>query len=439
MPAARMFRPVAPLETSASTSGDVTSVLLDCLHQDPRRAGRERLASLTDAEWVSLVELAREQGVKSLLHDRLASRGIDALVPDRIRAGLATTFRHIAARNLLILHGAGRAAAALQAHGIPVIVLKGAFLATEVYRNPAGRSMVDVDLLVPVEHVGSASKILQAEGYEPQAPIALGDPAAAYPQQHHLPRFMKPGHAGIELHWRLAPNPHCDVPGLWQRGRPARVGGVDTLALCAEDLLLHLCGHATYNHVIEMGLRPSCDIAETIRRFGDRLDWSALVARAAEWRWSRGVYLSLRLARDLVGAAVPDAVLLALQPVEFDDTLIAVARGITLTDGRKNRAMPATMVKMSDAATFQAKVRACVRQIFVPRSELADHYAVRRDSRRLLFYYLVRLKDLLVRHGRTAVRVFRGDPALASMAHQKAIVQDWLAEHDATTRSSHHG
>ena len=40
----------------------------------------------------------------------------------------------------------------------------------------------------------------------------------------------------------------------------------------------------------------------------------------------RGVYLSLRLARDLVSAAVPDAVLTALQPAEFDDTLIAVAR-----------------------------------------------------------------------------------------------------------------
>src|SRR6185295_11607743 len=119
-----MVRPVASRKTSASQSGAVTSVLLDCLHQDPRRASRERLASLTDAEWVSVVELAREQGVKSLLHDRLVSRGLDALAPDAVRAGLADTFRRIAARNLLILHDAGRVAAALYADGIAVIVLK---------------------------------------------------------------------------------------------------------------------------------------------------------------------------------------------------------------------------------------------------------------------------------------------------------------------------
>ena len=138
MPATRMFRPVGPPETS----GDVTSALLDCLHQDPRRAGRERLASLTGAEWLSLVELAREQGVKSLLHDRLASRGIDP--PDRVRAGLAATFRRIAARNLLILHGAGRAAAPLQAHGIPVLVLKAPLPASAAYLNPTGPPMVAV-------------------------------------------------------------------------------------------------------------------------------------------------------------------------------------------------------------------------------------------------------------------------------------------------------
>ena len=88
------------------------------------------------------------------------------------------------------------------------------------------------------------------------------------------------------------------------------------------------------------------------------------------------------------------------------------------------------MVKMSKATTFLARARECVSGVFVPRSVIAETYAVPPDSHRLLFYYLVRFKELLSRHGRDAFRVFRGDSVLTSMARQRAIVHNWLTEND---------
>lgn len=70
--------------------------------------------------------------------------------------------------------------------------------------------------------------------------------------------------------WDVLSRPYpfkLDVADLWARARPARIAEAETWTLCPEDLLLHLCLHATFHRKFvqeHVGLRPFCDIAESL-------------------------------------------------------------------------------------------------------------------------------------------------------------------------------
>jgi len=401
-------------------------LLLQCLRQDAR-VDRGRLSALAAEEWASLRSMASAHGVQELLLSRLAESGLDTAMPESMLADTRDAARRAAVRSLGLLRDLDRVGEALHAARIPVIALKGAHLARAVYTSAALRSMSDVDLLVHAGDLARATSALEIEGYAPRAPAGKAvEPPTANP--YHLPRFFKRGAVGIELHWTLpSPSAFCDEQGVWDRAVPLRTGDGNLLALCPEDLLLHLCAHASYQHYFEMGLRPACDVAATIERYRDRLDWTAVVARAQQWRWDRGTYLSLRLAREMLGATVPDSALCALRPADFDETFITAARTLTLLDSRTHRALPATLGAATAARGARQRVVEVLRRVFLPRALVANLYAVSPRSFKVLLYYPIRLKDLLRRHAHLAFQLFGGDPILRSITTQKAAIRYWLS------------
>jgi hypothetical protein len=49
--------------------------------------------------------------------------------------------------------------------------------------------------------------------------------------------------------------------GIWEIARKTRIAGVDTLVLCPEDFLIHLCLHLM-QHIQDSGFFCPADIAE---------------------------------------------------------------------------------------------------------------------------------------------------------------------------------
>src|SRR5262245_61828751 len=105
------------------------NLLLDCLHQDVRRADRVRLGAIDTATWEAAHELSAVHGVQELLRSRLTERGLDRAVPARTLAAMRATARQGAIRSLERRRDLDRVCRALAARGIPVVVLKGAYLA----------------------------------------------------------------------------------------------------------------------------------------------------------------------------------------------------------------------------------------------------------------------------------------------------------------------
>ena len=200
-------------------------------------------------------------------------------------------------------------ATALTAESIPVVVLKGAYLAHIVYPSLALRDMQDIDLLVPREHLDRVTAVALARGYTPLRPFLVEQEAAA---MHHLTRLEKPDALSIEIHWNITtPNQIYSINPtiLWTHAVPVQIAGSGVLGLSAEHLLLHLCAHVSYQHGFEFWIRSLVDIATTIHRFDGELDWQFVEHQCRAWSWQRGVHLTLYLARELLGAAVPNDLL----------------------------------------------------------------------------------------------------------------------------------
>jgi hypothetical protein len=199
----------------------------------------------------------------------------------------------------------------------------------------------------------------------------------------------------IELHWTIAfPTGSVRIePGsLWDRAQPALIAGVEVLSLPPEDLLLHLCLHFCYHHGC-VGMRYLCDIAESIDRFGDKMNWPEVAERAHKWRASRYAGLALYLARNMLRAEVPGDLLERLVPGGIDQRVLEAARESVLTQTDYRQRVP--LFLLLGARSLEDKAKLSWKRVFLSRDEMAAKYPATRGSKHFYLYYALRLRDVI--------------------------------------------
>ncbi|MFN8443063.1 MAG: nucleotidyltransferase family protein [Caldilineaceae bacterium] len=414
---------------------EIQNLLLDSLRHTPPHDLAERLEKCSITGWQALVALAVEQQVAALLYHRLKTHNCEAALPSEIRQLLQKSHRVNASRNMQIYHALGQLLAALQKQQIPVLVLKGAHLGATVYESIALRSMVDMDILVQEANIMTAVEQLHALGYQPETPWRSLDAYLTY--RHHVPPFIHPNKVPvIELHWQVTPpNRGYAIPveQLWSHRRAAMLNGISAEGLCPEDLLIHVCVHATYHHWFQHGVRSLCDIAELLRYYGDTLDWETVRARAAAWQCERGVYLALSAAQQLLGVDIPNplvASLYSMKPTPFTRDEL---QGLLFPEQRASIVTPDSYFwSFLHKPTLASGVRSLRERLFLSPKEMATKYAIGVNSPWLYYYYGVRFKDLLGKFALKTWRVYFGDPNMMTMVKQQERLQQWLAGSKAT-------
>ncbi|MBN1483706.1 MAG: nucleotidyltransferase family protein [Chloroflexia bacterium] len=272
-------------------------------------AARE-LAGRDHLDWTALGELLGQQRLAPLFYG-IARR--QELVPAALEGQLRQAYLANAGRNILLFHELEGLLQQLQAEGIAVLLLKGAALGPAVYGNSALRPLGDVDLLVRREQVESARQLLVAAGYTPLLSQVREGSTVAYENELML---QKAGQVDtlLELHWGLIDSPyyqhHLDLDWFWQTAHPLPIGSATARTLGPEAQLLHLCAHLMLHHGSgeQLSLLWLHDVAETICRYREEIDWDLLLDRAR----SNDLVLSLqailpRVVQDWQ-APVPEAV-----------------------------------------------------------------------------------------------------------------------------------
>jgi Uncharacterised nucleotidyltransferase len=307
-------------------------------------------------------------------------------------------------------------------------VLKGAHLGQLVYESFALRTMCDVDVLVACDDLARAVAVLTELGLAPQY---YDVEEVDYARHHHLRPMARPDGVRVEIHWSIAqPSSPFDIDlqGLWHRAQRATIAGVETRVLSPEDLILHLCLHASFSHQFRVGLRAFWDIREVVRHHGEALDWQVVVRRAQQWGIGRYVYLTLRLVRELLEADIPAGAVAALEPPGFPPEVVAWARTCVFTPGSDTSVSP-SMAKLWMSRRLGAKLSVLWQTLYPSRAAMRHIYGVPARSRWIYLYYLVRGADLLLRYGRHAWGLWRGDHRTRDMLRavsERASLSEWL-------------
>ncbi|QYJ07448.1 nucleotidyltransferase family protein [Qipengyuania flava] len=252
----------------------------------------DEIRAIPASTWSIIAERAHEHRLEPLLYFRW--NGDDA-VPVALRDIWAAAYRQSAiaalaqrAALLSLVEDLGR-------EGITAVALKGAWLAWNIYPEPALRPLRDLDLLIAPEQALAARAHLLAKGWVEEDDDGL--PAEEWLERFkHLPALVAPDGTVLELHVRL-----------WDEdGRtPANVSGVLYRATALADhpalrfpdpvdMLMHLAVHATF-HRFDAGPLMLVDFDQLLAK--QAFDWESVWPRAASEGWDRALALVLAATR----------------------------------------------------------------------------------------------------------------------------------------------
>ncbi|MCA9968977.1 MAG: nucleotidyltransferase family protein [Anaerolineales bacterium] len=305
-----------------------TELILACARTAVDAATAERIDALLRQEldlrhvrWI-----ARRNAVTALVFRNLWPR-----LPEAMRQGQLQQLRQhaqwTAFTNLMRSRTLLELLDLLQAEGIAAIPYKGPVLGQVAYQDVALRQFGDLDLIVPAEKALQARDVLLRHGFIqtwPEAALTPAQEAQHLQTKYNFTLARASDNLEVELHWAVT-NRYINLPPraglLWSYLEPTALGGRMVPSFTPEVLLLILTAHGSnhcWNRLIWV-----CDVAETVRTFGARIDWERLLALAEAWHGQRMLLIGLHLAQTLLGAPLPAAV---AQTARADKTAVALAR-----------------------------------------------------------------------------------------------------------------
>lgn len=279
--------------------------------------------ALDAAGWTALIAMARAEQMLGTLAHRLEGLA----VPHTVARLLADARASAAQGRILALWEAEAARRALAPTGVPVVLLKGTAFVAAGLKAGEGRSIGDLDILVPRAALDAVEAALLEAGWEWVKPDPYDD---AYYRQwmHELPplihrerdRMIDVHHTILPLTARIRP----DAPGLLAASVPVE-GGLRTLS--ANDMIVHAAAHLFADGDLAGGMRNVWDVHCLVAE----ADITGLTERAAHHGLARETARALRLAAALYGEGA------RLNPADH-----AYLRRLTARDGWGRPTRPAT-------------------------------------------------------------------------------------------------
>ncbi|HYY72675.1 MAG TPA: nucleotidyltransferase family protein, partial [Candidatus Bathyarchaeia archaeon] len=255
-------------------------------------------------DWHRLLLLAEAHGVLGQLAACLNNETQLAMPPE-IKRTLAERRR---AQNFLTLRLTAELFRLLELFDkqkIVALVIKGPALAAQAYSDPSVRYYGDLDLLVRQRDIRRATELMIASGYEATVPLSAID-AGRIPGQYFFSKFdsqlLVELHNDLTLRYFPRPLPMEEFIGRQVR---VRIDSGEVPAPCVEDHLVLICVHGA-KHFWER-LSWIADVAGIIAR-QTGIDWQRAASTARTARSERLLHTGLRLATEVLGTKLPEAI-----------------------------------------------------------------------------------------------------------------------------------
>ena len=201
-------------------------------------------------------------------------------------------------------------------NNIAVIVLKGAAIAEELYKDTGLRPMEDIDLLIKKSDWPRVKDVLEKQGYQnPQGldPLELELHSKIIIDRHVF--YRNSSGTKIEFKFMLFPLVFPYFPekeNYWKNAILQKIAGVDTLVLSPEDQFLYLA-----SRLINVGFRNFLwfyDLKEFLYHH-QTINWKYIIDTAIKKKISPILYYALQILKEeFLAEVIEDGILLKLQP-----------------------------------------------------------------------------------------------------------------------------
>jgi len=272
------------------------------LSPDVERRALELLSS--PLRWPQVLEHTYHQQILPLLFHRLQALQFPG-VPEAVVTELGSAFRRNAMRNVVLADELARVLRLLAAAGIPVLPLKGVFLAESLYGNPDLRVCADTDILVPPKFFPATLGLLEAENYH----SSIGHPRmlgllARYEKDCGLMRQDRSWSFPLQVHVGLiwgGPVEHSLLEQVWAEAVRKDIHGAPALALSAEWEFLYLAVHAARH-----GLAPLKWLVDIDQLCSSgSVDWESASRKARRLGWEKIIRQVLGACGSLLDTPIP--------------------------------------------------------------------------------------------------------------------------------------
>jgi hypothetical protein len=258
-------------------------------------------ASIGDCDWNGLVSAARAEQLIGSLAFRMAGRKL----PERIGALFEAARRDSAQVRTQALWEAEMCRRALAPLGVPVILMKGTAFHAAGLDASIGRSVGDLDIMVPRDRLASVEAALLDAGWEHVKPADGYDDFYYRRWMHELPPLIhKDRDRMIDVHHTILPltaRPRPDAEALIAAS-VALDNGLRVLS--PADMIVHAAAHLFADGDLAGGLRNLWDIDRLLREFDSPGFREELAGRARRHRLAGPVARALRLSHRLYGTPV---------------------------------------------------------------------------------------------------------------------------------------
>jgi hypothetical protein len=248
---------------------------------------------------------------------RLANYG-EKSVPLEQRDNLRARHRSYALFTMNLTAEMFRLFDSFAAVGIEALVIKGPVLSARCYGDPGLRQYGDLDLIVRDVDILRATELMICLGYEASVPltaIRARKIPGEYVFRQSATKLLVEFHTERTFRYHPRPSP---LEKLFQRQTRVTIDAHEIPALSPEDELVLICIHGA-KHFWEQ-LSYIADVAAFVSE--QELDWGRVMSAADEVAAERMLYVGLRLAADVLVAALPENV---LQTVRSDRSAAILA------------------------------------------------------------------------------------------------------------------
>ena len=236
-------------------------------------------------QWKDQIVFDRLDHATSKLIPFLYLRLKEADIADNMAGRIQGAYKFTWYKNLLIINAAKNVVSLLNKENIPVILLKGVPLLTNVYKNTGARSLGDADILVDPKHIKKAVDIMTATDwkYSCQSPFSINSNSESpqLPSDKVIKEItlINDQNVQIDMHWSLFLSKEnkehpMSFDEVFKYSINFDLKEVQCKMPCYEDMIIHIIVHGA-EQIRQRTLRWVLDVAGIIRTMP--IDWRLLI------------------------------------------------------------------------------------------------------------------------------------------------------------------